>query len=289
MTAAADLTFGVEFEVCLPATLSNVAYGAYHRGAQIAQLPEGWNGQGDGSIQAPAGYWGIEIVSPVLKGADGIRQVQQVLSWLNSVGAKVNASTGFHVHVGFDRQNRDGLKRLTHLVASFEKAIYASTGTNSRETGRFCRSIRESFRGAFDTAARQARRDYVLQDRYHVLNVSNLVSGAKPTVEFRAFAGTLNVSKVLGHIFMCLGLVERALTAKKTTGWDAKAPVATSPIHRNGEGQTALTRLFYQLGWTRGRAKKVYGVIEGHDVQPLKKKLMEMARKYDKRQEGANE
>lgn len=280
MTAAADLTFGVEFEVCLPASV-RIACGGYHRGLQVAQLPEGWNAQSDCSIVAPARHYGAEIVSPVLKGAEGIRQVLAVIEWLNSVGAKVNKSTGFHVQVGFDRTNKEGLKRLTHLVASFEKAIYASTGTTSREGGRFCRSIRESFRGAFDAE----NRSYALHDRYHVLNVSNLVSGQKPTVEFRAFAGTLNAQKVLGHIFMCLGLVEKALNAKRVGKWNQHNPKAGSPIHRSGEGQSQLARTFYMLGWTKGDTKHVYGVIDGHDIQPIKQKLMEMARKYDKRQE----
>ena len=61
------------------------------------------------------------------------------------------------------------------------------------------------------------------------------------------------------YVRMCVALVERAIRAKKTTNWTAKTPKESSPIHRSGEGQTAVTRLFYQLGWTKGRHARGFG------------------------------
>src|SRR5215471_8467459 len=107
MTAAInvnDLTFGVELEVTLPAGTCPV--GSYHNGVQVPQLPPGWTAERDGSIQASPGYLAAEIVSPVLQGADGLRQLKAVCDWLVSVQAKVNKSTGFHVHVGFRRDDK---------------------------------------------------------------------------------------------------------------------------------------------------------------------------------------
>src|SRR5947209_4242565 len=96
---ANDLTFGVELEVTLP--VGTCPVGQYHFGVQVPQLPPGWKAERDGSIRPEAGYMAAEIVSPVLKGADGLRQLKAVCDWLQSVGAKVNRSTGLHVHVGF--------------------------------------------------------------------------------------------------------------------------------------------------------------------------------------------
>lgn len=122
---ANDLTFGCEFEVTLPREACPVA-GGYHRGVQIPGLPAGWNAQTDASIRVTTpGYVGVEIVSPVLKGAEGIRQVKLVCDWLKARNAKVNQSTGFHVHVGCER-NETLLARLAHLVANFEKALYVT-------------------------------------------------------------------------------------------------------------------------------------------------------------------
>jgi Putative amidoligase enzyme len=289
MTAAVnvnDLTFGVELEVTLPAGTCPV--GGYHCGLQVPQLPPGWKAERDGSIQAGPGHVAAEIVSPVLKGADGIRQLKAVCDWLNSVGAKVNRSTGFHVHVGFAGRDLDALHRLVSLVANFEKALYAATGTRSREHGRYCRGIQadHNFVTAF-RATRTARPGLCL-DRYHVLNLTNLLGHGKPTVEFRVFAGTTSAVKAIGYVRLCLGIVEKALSLKKLPKWVAKTPVETSPIHRQGEGQTALTRLFYGLGWTKGREDHTYGDIQAEElpgIEATKKELMRLARKYDSRTE----
>lgn len=224
-----DLTFGIEIETHIPR--GAVPVGAYHVGAQVPGLPQGWKAMRDGSIDAPAGREGCEFVSPVLRGEAGIAQVVEVVAKLNAIGAKVNASTGFHVHVGWGGDEA-ALARLVTLVANFETAIYASTGTKTRERGRWCQGIQ--FYGNAASAANHSK-----ADRYHVLNLKNLAVGGKRTVEFGAFAGTLNIVKILGHIQLCLGLVERTLNAKRTTNFVAKKPVESSPIYRSGEGLCA--------------------------------------------------
>jgi hypothetical protein len=280
-----DLTFGIEIECCLPAgTVATI--GAYHRGAQIPQLPPGWNAQRDCSIQAPAGHQAIEVVSPVLKGAEGVRQVLAVLKWLNEAGARVNRSTGFHVHVGWKPAwDNDTLARLVHLVSNHEKAIYASTGTHSREEGHFCQSVRND--QTYQAVYRDGTSNRCIGNRYHVLNLTNL--GSRQTVEFRAFAGTTNATKVLGHIMTCLALVEKAPGLKREPKWVAKKPVETSPINRKGgEGQTELTRFFYSMGWTKGREEHTFGHVTAEGAPALaevKKELMRLAKKYDTRQE----
>lgn len=279
-----DLTFGVELEVTLPHGTCPV--GAYHSGVQVPQLPTGWKAERDGSIQPGSGYMAAEIVSPVLNGSDGLRQLKTVCDWLNSVGAKVNRSTGFHVHVGFCRNDKRGLRRLVSLVANFEKALFAATGTHSREQGSYCMPVQN------DALYQQAFRDALVLTthlpRYHVLNLTNLLSNGKPTVEFRVFSGTTNPLKAIGYVRLCLGIVEKALTMKKLPKWVAKTPVETSPIHRGGEGQTALTRLFYGLGWTKGREDHTFGDVQAEElpgIEAIKKELMRLARKYDGRTE----
>lgn len=276
-----DLTFGVELETTIP--VGTIRVGGYHAGVQIPGLPEGWKAERDCSIRCDPGHEACEFVSPVLKGADGLRQVKQVCDWLNAIGAKVNRSTGFHVHVGFSG-DPETLKRLTHYVSNYEIALFASTGTRSREEGTYCRPIRQS-----DDYARRFR-DGQVEDlpynRYHVLNLTNLRPGGKQTVEFRVFAGTTNATKALGYIRLCLGLVERAFTAPRNADWDGKKKKADGSIHlrRNGIGQSELTRLFYCLGWTKGRVDHTYGDIQPEGLPSLKEtkpELMRLARKYD--------
>jgi hypothetical protein len=273
---ASEMTFGVEIETTVPSGSVNV--GRYMEPLAVPALPAGWVCKGDGSIRPAPGRMGCEFVSPILSGVEGLASVVAALAAIRGLGASVNPSCGFHVHIGFVRE-RASLERLASLVANFEKAIYASTGTHLRERSNYCRPIQAhgNVQNAIDRAGRE---------RYHVLNLTNIMGNGHgfETVEFRAFAGTLNTAKIVGYVRMCLALAQRSLSTLRKTNWTAKTPVATSPIHRSGEGQTALTRLFYALGWTKGRTKIVYGSLEGPRIPSLansKKTLMQLARKYD--------
>jgi hypothetical protein len=285
-----DLTFGCELETVIPA--GTIPVGAYHNGRQVAALPPGWTVERDCSINCPAGHEAAEFVSPILKGADGLKQVKQVCDWLNAVGAKVNKSTGFHVHIGW-AGDAEALKRLTHYVANFEKALFASSGTRSREEGSFCRPIREadSYTSRFRDAANAANLG-LPSNRYHLLNLTNLETYRKQTVEFRVFSGTTNATKALGYIRLCLGIVEKALRTARQPKWIGKTPVETSPFHRKGgEGQTELTRLFYALGWTKGDSKHIFGNIQPEGlptIEDAKVEIMRLGKKYDTRAEIAD-
>lgn len=213
----------------------------------------------------------MEVVSPVLKGEDGVMQIKTVCEWLARVGATVNRSTGLHVHIGTEH-SPETLKKLVTVVANFEKAIYATTGTKARERGRFCQTVQNS------TMHRQGLLTRV--SRYHVLNVQT----GRPTVEFRAFAGTTNFLKIVTYVRLCVGIVEKALEMKRLPLWTAKPVVETSPIKRGGDGLTTLNRLFYWMGWTRGRTDKVFGQVgteAGPSMKQVKSQLVRLARKYD--------
>jgi hypothetical protein len=275
---ANDMTYGVEIECYVPqelVTSGRINAGPRHAGRQVSELPVGWNAQHDGSLGYRRGRQGVEIVSPVLRGAEGLRQIVAVCAWLSRNGASVSVSCGFHVHVGFDPADRAGLERLLAVVANYEDALFASTGTQRRERSSWCKSVRRN-------AALQAGQ--LVNDRYHVLNVTNIVNGTKPTVEFRAFGGTINAGKIIAHVRQCLGLVEKALETSQKAAWTPKPTKEGSPLGRKGKGLGALTRLLYRLGWTRGQSKKVYGEVVGEGLPTMersKAELRRLARKYD--------
>lgn len=267
---ASDISFGIEIEATVPA--GTLVVGAHGHGAAIPQLP-GWKADRDPSIRADVGRQACEFVSPVYRGADGLRRLVADVRAIKAMGATVNASCGLHVHVGFDRADADATRRLTSLVANFERAIFAATGTKGRERGQWCRGL--SRYGSLDAALQSAPRC-----RYHLLNLAS----HHPTVEFRAFGASLNPAKVVAYVRLCVAMVERALSAKRTTNFTAKPVAPTSPIARSGEGQTALTRLFYQLGWIKGRQPHAHGALVGDDLPEIKsskRELMRLARKYD--------
>ena len=272
------LTFGIEIETHVP--YGAVRVGGYRQGSRDDRLPRGWQVKYDCSISAPARRQGAEFVSPVLRGAAGIKSVIDAVQAINDMGGKVNASCGLHVHVGFDRNDTDTLRRLINLVANFEGGIYAATGTPNRMHGTWCRSTNE-----------QADADRVIErgrsgDRYRLLNLTNLMGAGhgSPTVEFRAFSGSLNITKIIGYIRLCVGLVQRSHETQRKVSWTGKAPSAKSPTRRSGEGQTQLTRLFYQIGWIKGRRSEPCGNLthdDAPDLKACKKELMRLAKKFD--------
>src|SRR5690606_23040299 len=133
------------------------------------------------------------------------------------------------------------------LVGNHEKAIFASTGTRRREQTVYSKKIKTY--GNKDDAKRRCE-----ADRYHLLNLTHLARGQN-RIEFRAFAGTLNKTKVIGHLMMVLGLVELALNTKRCADWDYTKKDGTKSCWDRpgaGQGETEINRLFYRLGWTKG-------------------------------------
>jgi len=197
--------FGVELELLLPERAISdlgISIGSYHHGHPLpSPFPQGRTAERDGSLRTERrGYLPVEIVSPILKGRAGIEQVKQVAQTLKGLGAMVNVSTGFHVHIGCESvvgQDSTAVAEwvaiLLYHVAMHETALYASTGTHRRENGGYARSIKaqknaaDRVRRAPDTRKREALQDAVYGlARYHTLNLTNLFT-RKATVEFRHY------------------------------------------------------------------------------------------------------
>jgi hypothetical protein len=133
-----DLTFGAEFEVIMPrADGRNGDRGrralAEHLGANGIEaeaeaynhrLRPHWKITTDASI----GYDNAEIVSPILRGDDGLEQVKKLCRLIDDWGCRVNRGCGHHVHVGV-RDRRGSPERGTSPTQT--------STTRSRATGRW--------------------------------------------------------------------------------------------------------------------------------------------------------
>ena len=278
---ANDLTFGIEIETIAPDSAvrnDGLRIGGYRRGIQVPYLPAGWKAEADGSIDNGNGGHRCEIVSPVLRGPEGLAQVAEVMRILEAKGHRVNASCGVHVHVGWEREWPSiALARLVTIVAYVEKGLYAITGTKNRERGRYCGGVRK-YGNEKDAKPNLDR------DRYHALNLTNLARGSKDTVEFRVFSGTTSATKAVGWIQVCLGLVERALSAKRMPKWNPGA--LSGGWKKAGPGQSEAERLIGYLAWGAGYARihggKQYGwITDAIPQEQVKAEFRRLARKYD--------
>jgi hypothetical protein len=277
---AKDLTFGVEIETIAPTRLcreEGLRIGGYHAGQQVPYLPAGWKAEHDGSIRSPGGM-PCEIVSPVLRGEEGLEEVYRVVKTLEEKGHRVNATCGVHIHVGWKAAwGAEKLARLVTIVSYAERGLYAITGTKNRERGRYCGGVRKY---GNDKDAKPA----LDRDRYHALNLTNLAYGRRETVEFRVFSGSLSTTKICGWVQVCLGLVERALCGKRAPKWDPKE--LKGGWKKAGEGAGETERLLGYLAWGAGYARihggRQFGWVSDRVPQDeVKKEFRRLALKYD--------
>jgi len=280
MVNANEIGYGVELETTMP-TSDTTIVGGYHNGLPVSWLPAGWKNERDSSIQTLVpNRKGVEYISPILKGLDGLNQIRTACDTITARGGRVNASCGLHVTVSFDG-DAAALARLICLVGNHEKAMYASTGTHRREAGTYCKPIK----GYNDSEVAKTRLSY---DRYHCLNLTHISSG-KNRVEFRCFAGTLNADKIAGYVQLCVGLVQLAIESSRPTPWNwVKGNSVTGFLDRmtGGLGENELNRLYYRLGWIKGYHKgrlagRVFGGFEGTDRKAARAAMITMAKKYD--------
>jgi hypothetical protein len=199
-------TFGIELEVYLPTSVQ-VQLGQYHRGQQIDGLPQGWNAQSDSSITtyAPQGFYGVEVVSPVLAGENGLEQVVDVVNAITEAGGIVNDHCGFHIHVGALDFNQADIDNLVKEFRCYQNVFLALNGekANSRTDNRYCKMVLNN--------------SSVYTDRYFALNIQNWrsLSSSKKTVELRVMAGTLDIETIFTSILAFVGLVCKAKMAPR--------------------------------------------------------------------------
>lgn len=279
------MTFGIEIECTIPQDKlheNSWSVGSYHAGCPIPGF-DGWKSKYDGSISARYPNAGVEVVSPVLSGAEGLAQVVAMVGKLNEMGATVNRSTGFHVHIGWNG-TPEQLRRLVSFVAFHEKALFASTGTTTREQNHFCASIKSTYRPLVNVQSEGEIHNWV-RSRYHTLNLQNLSPMGKRTVEFRVFAGTLNLTKIVAYVQLCLGIVQKSLdNPRKPLGWDAPANDRQTRLGV-GNGEWAMRTLLTHLHWRKaprpGRSSA--GVIDQTMMPSMLKQLIKLSRQYDGR------
>ena len=234
-----NVTFGVEIETTIPSG-NGINIGSYRSGISLENAPKfngvAWKAHSDASIRVNTrGHRGCEFVSPVLKGEAGLVHIVEFMAWLRSVGAKVNRSTGTHVHVGIKsvlgnsatvEETLNWVVKVGELGKKYSTGIYASTGTtrNLESTTGYCLPLGDRFKEAINVAKVAECKPSALENvkrsagvynpRYSMINFMNVGNG-KHTVEFRAYAGTTNTAKMLNHI---LGSIAVALLAKHNTG-----------------------------------------------------------------------
>ncbi len=241
------LRFGIELETvglhrhALARAIHGVVGGAVRdtgdRFAITGQDGRSWQVVPDGSLSS--GHRSGEIVSPILTYAD-LDLLQQVVRAVREAGARVDSSTGIHIHVGAEGFSAKQVASLVKMVHKQERLIEHALGVAQHRLTRYCRPIEPSFLARLEesrprtlaqvstawygrTGALPNRYD---QSRYHGLNLNSLFF--RGTIEFRYFNGTLHAGEIKAYVQFVLALAARGINARNTQSARRAFDVATA-------------------------------------------------------------
>jgi len=203
-----NLTFGVEIE-CYNCPRRSLIDAAALQGLDVRS--EGYNHTdhrdhfkivSDCSI---SGNDGNEVVSPILKGSHGLNKLAKICAALNAIDARVNRSTGLHVHFGAAEISDTHFINIVRNYKACECAI-DSFMPASRRDNQYARSL--SYVSDAALAACRNKGDVInlLATRYAKVNCEAYY--AHRTIEFRQHSGTVDYTKIANWINFLRKLIE---------------------------------------------------------------------------------
>jgi len=189
------LTFGIEIEcVGVNTTTAKQALEAAgivceNNGYNHNTRPV-WKVVTDGSLSSRDGS--CEVVSPILRGTDGLTEVRTVMAVLRTAGARINQSCGMHIHIGVDRLTQT---HQTRIIRAYGKWSWAFTGLIlQRRVGNRWAQLRtasgtERLAVEWENSS-DGRSTASRHDRYYAFNIASYQRHG--TFEMRAHHGSLN-------------------------------------------------------------------------------------------------
>ena len=230
-------SFGVEIEMF---NVGRERLVSELRAAGIAIEAEGYNHTtrahwkivDDGSVR---GSDALELVSPVLRGEDGLEQLRKVCATLKRLNAKINRTCGLHIHFGTDdfRDDARVWKNLFHNYATLEPLIDGFMPASRRgNNNTYCRSLRvPGLAGKLDraTTLHDLERAVTGASRYFKINVQAF--WRHRTVEFRQHSGSIEFEKISNWLHFLARMIEFSKTQRVTgAGFEDAAQFATPEL-----------------------------------------------------------
>ncbi len=238
-----NATFGIELEF-VGGNADAIARELYQRGIcgydrrmpyHTRAIAGKWRLERDGSVSD--GSEGGELVSPVLQDTPKTwKNIEVICEVAKRHGARVNAETGAHVHVGMEPLDtaRQRWRRFFKAVAGNEQTLYRVAGGDLGQYRHNYTDYAEPFannarrgvseRMTLDTPADVNRMAQEVSrrgayanhnDRYQGINLTNIPDSHAPnTVEFRYFNGSLNPGQIQANVKVAVGVMHTAEKAR---------------------------------------------------------------------------
>jgi len=167
-----------------------------------------WKIVTDVSVQGPNRG---EVVSPVLKGKQGLVELRKALMAFQEVGMKVNQSAGLHVHFGASGFTLKQWKNVILNYAGFETIIDQMMQPSRRRNENFyarslnkISNLKEKVENA--TTFRELQNNVFRNLRYLYINLE--AYDRHGTIEFRQHASNIEVDSVINWVLFLHYLIE---------------------------------------------------------------------------------
>jgi hypothetical protein len=190
-------TFGVEIE-CF--NVDKERFMSLANGKRIKVEAQNYNHdiQRVYKIVSDASIYGenaIECVSPILRGKAGLNSLKKVCDCLRQAGAKVNKTTGLHIHVGLDTIDFETYKSVFINYAMLEVAVDSFMAKSRRKNiNTYCMSLVDNVDKLQTAINHNAIRFAFDNNRYFKVNPCSFLR--HNTIEFRQHQGTTDFEKI---------------------------------------------------------------------------------------------
>ena len=254
--------FGVEIEFIgvnpqvVADAINNAGIEAAFEGYHHSTRPY-WKIVTDASL-SQGGHSAGEVVSPILKGETGARQLEKVLDAIDTVdGIRVDRSCGVHVHLDVNDLTVAQIQNTYSRYSDYESQIDLIMPMSRRgNSSRWCASVK-SQKSTVTRKTRKSKSQLAnTTGRYYKVNLQSLTRYG--TMEFRQHSGTLNFTKVINWVSFLMAFVDTSASLTQAT---RTRPSSNRAFHliRN-----AAANLGLDMEWSRGvRAWNITGEIDG--------------------------
>lgn len=148
----------------------------------------------------------FELVSPVLEGEPGLKELKKVCWVLDACGVKVNTTCGLHIH--FDAANFS-LQTWKNIAISYKhiESVIDKFMPESRRNNNYCRSLRRITEQKINNAQSINDLQVVAFESNRYFKVNPQSYSRHKTIEFRQHAGSINYDKISNWVLFLNGLV----------------------------------------------------------------------------------
>lgn len=223
-------SWGIEIEFLRPSSLTQDQIAHKLTQAGIRCHSEGYHKQrrtywkivNDSTVCATGSAFSgcNELVSPPLKGEEGINQVKKVCELLKEMNIKVNLTCGLHVHHELPEHGTLTAKIARNAICLYDKyqSKFNAMLPRSRRNCRYARSFEcNEIQSLHSTSMRLWQSN---NDRYKVVNIH--AYWRHGTLEFRQHSGTVDGDKILHWVSLTQKIMNKArsLASRRVSIWN---------------------------------------------------------------------